>query len=149
MGFRCTSFFPTPAGHVMQSLWAPPPVFALLRRIVNVVSSLSISQHYLLGKSPHQPDASEPRNAATPSHVLFRPLEWLGWLNKEREPVAFAMQSDVEAMSLPPRNPPPSAPRRRAPLNTPLDIIHRLMNSPLLFDPVRAPRNPVALCHGV
>lgn len=29
------------------------------------------------------------------------------------------------------------------------DTIHRLMNNPTLFDPARAPRYPVVLCHGM
>ncbi|KAJ3520709.1 hypothetical protein NM688_g9124 [Phlebia brevispora] len=134
----------------MQTLWSPPPVFILFRRIVNVVSSLSISHHYLLGKSPVSPEASD-RNAAASSYTLSRPFQWLGWFNRDQDTPALAMQmqGEVEAAALPPKEPPPAAPRRRTTANTPLDLIHRLMNSPLLFDPIRVPRNPLALCHGL
>ncbi|EKM49783.1 uncharacterized protein PHACADRAFT_265467 [Phanerochaete carnosa HHB-10118-sp] len=47
--------------------------------------------------------------------------------------------------SEPQRRPPP----RPKPVNRPLDAIHRLMCSPALYDPVRAPRHPIALCHGL
>jgi hypothetical protein len=30
-----------------------------------------------------------------------------------------------------------------------LDEIHRLMKNPVLYDPLRAPRYPIVLCHGV
>lgn len=41
-----------------------------------------------------------------------------------------------------PRSPPPP------PLQS-QDTIHRLMNNPTLFDPARAPRYPIVLCHGM
>ncbi|KAF8558267.1 alpha/beta-hydrolase [Imleria badia] len=41
-----------------------------------------------------------------------------------------------------PRSPPPPPPPSQ-------DTIHRLMNNPTLFDPARAPRYPIVLCHGL
>ncbi|KAF7422796.1 hypothetical protein PC9H_010955 [Pleurotus ostreatus] len=53
----------------------------------------------------------------------------------------------------PPRNP-HNAPRhhRRTPRpkdDTPPDIIHQLLANPALSDPIRTPRYPVVLCHGL
>ncbi|PPQ88386.1 hypothetical protein CVT25_011265 [Psilocybe cyanescens] len=52
----------------------------------------------------------------------------------------------------PPRKPPPNTPfehrEPEIPVSSP-DAIHQLLMHPALFDPVRAPRYPIVLCHGL
>ena len=130
----------------MQTLWSPPPVFVLFRRIVNAFSAFSVSQHYLLQRSPPPPEGSERKRTAEAYNVL-RPFSWLGWVS--REPAAFSLAAEaVPSMQEPLRDlPPPTYPRRTL-RKRPSDPIHRLLRNPALYEPVRAPRNPVVLCHG-
>ena len=46
-----------------------------------------------------------------------------------------------------PHEPPEPADRDRDNRES-LDEIHRLMQNPVLYDPLRAPRYPIVLCHG-
>ncbi|KAI0351390.1 alpha/beta-hydrolase [Trametes cingulata] len=126
----------------MQTVWFPVPVAALFRRIVNVVSTLSISHHYL-----HQPPTdAEPRRSYS-----FQALQWPEWLSQSRRPWKLSMAYEGEAemdsqgddVGEPPRRTvSPSRPRRN-------DQIHQLISHPALYDPVRKPRYPIVLCHGL
>lgn len=51
----------------------------------------------------------------------------------------------------PPSFPPsrPNSPHEADSTEQPLPPIYRLMQNPLLFDPVLKPRNPIVLCHGM
>ena len=131
----------------MQTLWSPPPVFVLFRRIVNAFSAFSVSQHYLLQRTPPPTEGSERKRTAEAYNVL-RPFSWLGWVS--REPAAFSLAAEaVPSMQEPLRDlPPPTYPRRTL-RKRPSDPIHRLLRNPALYEPVRAPRNPVVLCHGM
>ncbi|GJE92665.1 hypothetical protein PsYK624_088200 [Phanerochaete sordida] len=120
----------------MQTIWFPAPVGVLFRRLVNVVSSLSISHHYLAQRS----EGSDP-NA---SSATVKILAWLPWTARTR----FALATDGNSSQGDPEPERKPAPRPR-PANRPVDVIHRLMQSPALYDPVRAPRHPIALCHGL
>ena len=126
----------------MQTIWSPTPVVVLFRRLVDVFSSLSISQHYLLQKTPPPSEANERKG----SRNIFRSFPWLEWL-RGTESVELSMEGVAQAADAPSPFPPPARPRESASKRS-LDIIHRLLYSPLLYDPVRAPRNPVVLCHG-
>ncbi|KAF5369596.1 hypothetical protein D9758_002629 [Tetrapyrgos nigripes] len=81
----------------MSSVYVPAQVVLLFRRIVNVISTISLSTHYLRSSSTS--------SSSTPS-------------TKPEEP---------------PRD----------------DTIHRLITNPALFDPLRKPRYPIVLCHGL
>ena len=128
----------------MQTVWFPVPVAAFFRRIVNVVSTLSISHHYL------SQSRSEP--AAHP------PLRWPAWLARTAKFDTQCFQrilhvdshtayTDLPVHTADIKDPPPpnctffSGSR-------PLDQIHQLIENPALYDPVRKPRYPIVLCHG-
>ena len=126
----------------MQTVWFPVPVAALFRRIVNVVSTLSISHHYL-----HQP----PADADPPRTHAFQALRWPAWLRVSQTPWNLSLadgsgastnpQGDDDLQEPPRRTMSPSRPRRN-------DQIHQLISHPTLYDPVRKPRYPIVLCHG-
>ncbi len=107
----------------MQTVWFPVPVAAFFRRIVNVVSTLSISQQYL--QSPADPDAPRSslrrRRASTPQHDAYTDLD----------------EAREKGNS-----------RRKTSSSWTPDQIHLLMNNPALYDPLRKPRYPIVLCHG-
>ena len=130
----------------MQTVWFPVPVAALFRRIVNVVSGLSISHHYL-----HLSDSDTPRPGTYS-------LRWPAWLARSQELSSLESSRRCRASSLdmyaevsenteiknPPRNPQSSNSRD----SWPTDQIHQIINNPALYDPVRKPRYPIVLCHG-
>ncbi|KAL5501802.1 hypothetical protein ACEPAH_9062 [Sanghuangporus vaninii] len=62
-------------------------------------------------------------------------------------------RESFDEKSLPPSDPLPSrrdpTPSPRTNPNLPLSPIYTLMNNPTLFNPVRIPRNPIVLCHGL
>ncbi|KAI8986279.1 Alpha/Beta hydrolase protein [Trametes punicea] len=126
----------------MQTVWFPLPVATLFRRIVNVVSTLSISHHYL----QQTPPDAEPRRT-----FAFQALQWLPWLGGSRgswkplladESGAYMDSQGDDVGESPPRTTSPSRPRRN-------DQIHQLISHPALYDPVRKPRYPIVLCHGL
>ncbi|KAH9890365.1 Alpha/Beta hydrolase protein [Cubamyces lactineus] len=126
----------------MQTVWFPVPVAALFRRIVNVVSTLSISHHYL-----HQPSA----DADSPRTHAFQALRWPAWLRASQTPwnltLADGSGADINPQGDDLQEPTrrtisPSRPRRN-------DQIHQLISHPALYDPVRKPRYPIVLCHGL
>ncbi|KAL1946076.1 hypothetical protein VTO73DRAFT_15203 [Trametes versicolor] len=127
----------------MQTVWFPIPVAALFRRIVNVVGTLSISHHYL-----QQPPAEkEPRRTTSAFHAL----QWPAWLANPERPWTLSwtdrMGAQVASQGSDVREPPrrtaaPTRPRRN-------DQIHQLISNPALYEPVRAPRYPIVLCHGL
>ncbi|KAI0671133.1 Alpha/Beta hydrolase protein [Trametes maxima] len=127
----------------MQTVWFPLPVAALFRRIVNVVSTLSISHHYL-----HQ----SPADAEHPSrrHNAFQTLQWPSWLTNSQRTWKLSLnsidmdsQGNREGRREPPRRTvsPPRSQRN--------DQIHQLLSHPALYDPIRKPRYPIVLCHGL
>lgn len=225
----------------MNTVWFPIPVSLFLRRVVNVISTLGITHHYLHTRPEvdqlEGPDARNGGNSNIGDRRVsscWRPLdgirsfEWPGWFNEEakltglgsrgtstvisgdlwrdriserviqsassqpllkhddlhvvlassisiswprwRWPTAarlttlFSEQAEqnsrdsessskIEYQSHPRKTPPPK-PRRRPPPRDnsvdpeTLDTIHRLIVSPVLYDPVRTPRYPIVLCHG-
>ena len=224
----------------MNTVWFPIPVSLFLRRVVNVISTLGITHHYLHTRPEvdqlEGPDARNGGNSNIGDRRVssrWRPLdgirsfEWPGWFNEEvkltglgsrgtrtvisgdlwrdriservvqsassqpllkhddlhvvlassisiswprwRWPTAsrlttlFSEQTEqntqdsessskIEYQSHPRKTPP--KPRRRPPPRDnsvdpeTLDTIHRLIVSPVLYDPVRTPRYPIVLCHG-
>ena len=124
----------------MQTVWFPVPVAALFRRIVNVVSALSISNQYL--HSTPDPDPPQPRPSA---------LQWSNSptadtrAHRGRPSTSYSYAYSEVAADLPEvterPNPDTSSSSRT-------DQIHQLINNPVLYDPLRKPRYPIVLCHG-
>lgn len=113
----------------MNSVFYPVGVVAILRRLANVISTLSISNQYLL-HTRAQPDENQ-----SPSHSTSAS-------NIDSEP---SNQLDSQRSSLvQPHSPPPPIPRKVEDV----DIIHQLLRNPTLYDPIRKPRYPIVLCHG-
>ena len=117
----------------MQTIWFPAPVCVLFRRLVNVVSTLSLSHQYLSQNGDSKTNWS-----------TLKSFAWLPWAN--RTGFALALDTDIPDTEKHIQRSPGPLPKPTT--NRPLDIIHRLMQSPALYDPIRVPRNPVALCHG-
>lgn len=131
----------------MQNIWFPAPVFLFFRRLVNVVSTLSISQQYLLQQQQQQQQHKSQENVWG-----FRTLEWLAqWTNSPR----FALANHSEEQQpyepsitrFPPPEPSPPPPQQQK-IPRPPDQIHTLLDNPVLLDPIRKPRYPIVLCHG-
>ena len=114
----------------MQTVWFPVPVAAFFRRLVNVVSTLSISQHYLQSQSPTDPDV---------------PVQWpasrIHGHRRGSNPRSADAYIDLAADEVEEKEAASSS------AWTP-DQIHLLMNNPALYDPLRKPRYPIVLCHG-
>ncbi|KAI1788833.1 alpha/beta-hydrolase [Ganoderma leucocontextum] len=130
----------------MQTVWFPVPVTALFRRIVNAVSAFSISHHYL-HQSPTDSDQPHPRSYS---------LRWTAWSRaksqevRRKSPVnssdAYMDRSErTEAKDSSRHSPPPADSYKSW---TP-DQIHLLINNPALYEPLRKPRYPIVLCHGL
>lgn len=136
----------------MQTIWFPAPVFVLFRRLVNVVSTLSISHQYFLQASANSgASAAAESNDRSSSWKVLKSLGWLSWAGGEAAETKFSLALEGDSHQASSFQPPQQTQRQSRPppqRNRPLDVIHRLMTHPALFDPVRAPRNPVVLCHG-
>ncbi|EMD39653.1 hypothetical protein CERSUDRAFT_132132 [Gelatoporia subvermispora B] len=140
----------------MQNIWFPVPVVLFLRRLINVVSTLSVSQQYLSRRSLVE-DQPKHANRDLPAEYwdAFRGVKWPQWMSGRRLPLQMAaaeeydMESDVgsssEEMNFPHRGPGPEKETR----SEPADTIHWLLQHPTLYDPVRKPRYPLTLCHGL
>ncbi|KAH9950676.1 alpha/beta-hydrolase [Amylocystis lapponica] len=140
----------------MSTIWFPAPVVLLFRRLVNVVSSVSISHQYLLQRAQTEAEAAggDDQDTRAPAGLwdVFRALQWPAWIGVDsrlwRLSLAEGLGSDGD--SLP--SPEPERPPRYEdvyPSRANQDTIHRLLNSPVLYDPIRKPRYPIALCHGL
>ncbi|TFK39091.1 Alpha/Beta hydrolase protein [Crucibulum laeve] len=194
----------------MNSVYVPVHVVVLLKRFVNVVSTLSISNQYILYKHAKAEEArlgaeTKPTPSRNPTLETLNGVKggnWPWWLlrsnwdrirlsNFDRSTTleeiressgmlkagsialpwlgkVWSMFSSLQtAGGAPPHNddPPPSAKRRnnkksskdpfklpsdmKEPDPTPPDIIHQLLVNPALYDPLRTPRYPIVLCHGL
>lgn len=186
---------------IMNSVYFPAQVVLLLRRIVNVISTLSISNQYLLLK---QASADEQRvnTRVADSPSLKHPqvklgdvgVRWPWWWSYRRDwewprlmlqdkwPVkqyqetttrahktlhwvgmhwswfsSTSGQMDAQTQVSTPQldfqdEAPRQSPPREPPIELdpiPLDIIHQLIQNPALYDPLRTPRYPIVLCHGL
>ncbi|KAG6887327.1 hypothetical protein C0995_016146 [Termitomyces sp. Mi166 len=177
----------------MNSVYFPAHVVLVLRRIVNVLSSLSISNQYILLKQaqadeeraklqPTNPKASslapsllDLQGQEWPNLTSLKSWDWRRTLNLAASSVNGspsigtrwswpALLSTFTQTDLPTARdpPPPLKPQKndkrsdaqtrlpeltRAP--APPDTIHQLMQNPALYDPLRVPRYPIVLCHGL
>ncbi|KZT53201.1 alpha/beta-hydrolase [Calocera cornea HHB12733] len=146
------------------------PPLALLRRLLTALSSLSLSpsahatQHH-----HHQPHEGAPARSVWQSlgwetvHNALA-LRW-PWRADLLEQVDTSSSSDAPpppSMRLPRPSasppPPPSGPgreqpqpqpQRPRPTHVPNTPLYQLYFHPALFDPIRTPRLPIVLCHGL
>ncbi|KAF8895207.1 Alpha/Beta hydrolase protein [Infundibulicybe gibba] len=166
----------------MNGVYVPIHVVALLRRFVNVVSTISLSNHYFhLVRHNNEPPTTHtlwetsgttgwipwpwemPRIWSDWSGGLHKPQvrswfltpntfggNWLPWLATTTD-AAYAEDSSVGASPHNPRpNPKQSKPYKPpSPPSADLDTIHKLLRHPALYDPIRTPRHPIVLCHGL
>ncbi|PFH54027.1 hypothetical protein AMATHDRAFT_170612 [Amanita thiersii Skay4041] len=122
----------------MNNVFVPPNVAVLLKRLANVVSTLSISSQYFA----HHSDKPNPKELSLP--WLARKWSW---------PPIFSLDSGGPPIQdFPP--PPRRQPRKfqtgstlpdKPDIPHPPDIIHQLIQNPALYDPFRTPRYPIVL----
>ncbi|RDB19050.1 Lipase 2 [Hypsizygus marmoreus] len=187
----------------MSSVYFPAHVVLVLRRIVNVISSLSISNQYLLIKqdrararaqstststststadagtlnppSSRAVDVEWPKwdwprlvllDAITQSSSRYKLktegicLPWIGGGWSWSAMLSTSTQQDTTPSApLPPLPSPPKRDQTQQPQwklerekereARELDTIHQLMQHPALYEPLRTPRYPIVLCHGL
>ncbi|KAK0487090.1 alpha beta-hydrolase [Armillaria novae-zelandiae] len=155
----------------MSSVFVPVRVVSLLRNLVNVISTISISNQYLLkqGAKTEEPEQQEP----PPSWMS---LDWEWWKSDDRwywnlgRPdsgilharafqwswSSFNLASLMELRNNQSYAPVQMPPSRKFPSDPPpepdaisQDIIHQLIRNPTLYNPLRTPRYPIVLCHGL
>ncbi|KAJ7624966.1 Alpha/Beta hydrolase protein [Mycena polygramma] len=151
----------------------------LFRRLVNVISTLSLSNQYVLHKQARAEEKAQGKQPARTAlnslkipewrwvlwdtsqsdssvvHASNNSLSWLSWvsmsgLQMESGP-GYSPNSSPD-MRPKPRKPPKSPPPEPLPemeQDTSPDAIHQLLLHPALFDPVRTPRYPIVLSHGL
>ncbi|KAJ7757049.1 Alpha/Beta hydrolase protein [Mycena metata] len=159
------------------------------RRLVNVISTLSVSNQYLLHKQARAEEKAEGRQPAwstlnslkipewrwvlwntTPLasrsgssivHASTGSLPWWSWPTLSMSTQSQKTGSDSAgstANNSPSTRPKPRKPYKSTPPNPPPDMdqdpptpdaIHQLLLHPALFDPLRTPRYPIVLSHGL
>ncbi|KAJ3771310.1 alpha beta-hydrolase [Lentinula raphanica] len=166
----------------MSSVYYPAQVVVLFRRLVNVISTFSISNHYLLHHSkprnsqPSYVDEKDQESSDWPWWMLRGSWEW-PWLVSQsywkqvhwswpRISLSSYQSLSVTEESYPSHTPSPgpstsssSSPKTsresREPQRDPEygenkdDTIHKLLRNPVLYEPLRLPRSPIVLCHGL
>ncbi|KAI0036012.1 Alpha/Beta hydrolase protein [Vararia minispora EC-137] len=134
----------------MQGVWIPVPVSLLFRRVVNVLSSLSLAHQVVFRRDDVLPSVD-------PVSIPWPRIRWpteLFSLEPEQSsssPLPPPPSGPSNSNSSPRPNPAPRPPdpTQSPPEDTRTDPIHVLMRSPALYDPVRTPRFPIVLCHGL
>ncbi|KIY62174.1 alpha/beta-hydrolase [Cylindrobasidium torrendii FP15055 ss-10] len=147
---------------MMSSVYFPVRVATLFRRIFNVVSS------YTLVNASSLP-APEPLNDKSAKVSVRQTLQWPtpnsvngtvwsqalsnGALSWSWLRLGLSSLTEVSSSSSGyPQPPSPKQdmdPKRNRSANRRRDPIHLLMNHPALFDPLRVPRYPIVMCHGL
>ncbi|QRV91878.1 triacylglycerol lipase [Ceratobasidium sp. AG-Ba] len=119
-------------GAMTVSTCAPSPILSIYRRVISIVSAGSQSAGGNVG-------FAQRRRLLWPrwrwQGVAQDTIRWPRWLSMSAANVARPNQERA-----------PQKTKRRPDLNS---TIYKLMNCPALFDPVRAPRNKIVLCHGL
>ncbi|KAI0292675.1 Alpha/Beta hydrolase protein [Multifurca ochricompacta] len=146
----------------MSNIWLPVPVALFVRRVVNVLSSLSITHHYLLPSRSSDPDPPELVPQWVASGRLSLP--WFRWptrlslFNPAPRSINYVQQSNDSTRreesghnhnSDPNHSCPPSQDFQSPGPSANGHPIHKLMQNPVLYDPLRPPRYPIVLCHGL
>ncbi|KAH6912578.1 lipase 2 [Coprinopsis sp. MPI-PUGE-AT-0042] len=169
---------------VMRSLAIPTHVAVLFKRLVNAVSTLSISHHCLETDSYRSlQETGAVSEKPYPTHCQSRWQEALSvfqekWNNAKDGwdagtyvqassvsipwwPSLFSSSPGQRQSSSAPEPkrshphrqqnsaPNPSKEGRDEEPELPKDIIHKLLVNPALSDPLRTPRYPIVLCHGL
>ncbi|KAF7292852.1 Ubiquitin-related modifier 1 [Mycena indigotica] len=128
------------------------PVVVLLRRLFNAISTLSVSKEYILQRKQRKALEAQQRNSSLHSASLSPHLELDPHSNSEYPSPIPPSHSSPKPHRHPRQSPPPPKPQTRedpeVPPESP-DIIHQLLHNPVLFDPLRTPRYPIVLCHGL
>ncbi|KAF7341981.1 Ubiquitin-related modifier 1 [Mycena venus] len=139
-----------------------------LRRLVNVISTLSLSNQYLHLKQARAEERAEGKQPTWTALNSFKVPEWrrLLWNTAASSPGSPIVHASKK-LNLPPdnsghipdtkRSKPRQPPKRTPPEPRPegerdisqLDTIHQLLLNPALFDPLRTPRYPIVLSHGL
>ncbi|KAH7885198.1 alpha beta-hydrolase [Phlebopus sp. FC_14] len=151
----------------MNNISFPVQIVAIIRRLFNVISTLSLTNQYLLSRiqsdnsSPQVPserlDGQEVSQQVQSHAQAGGSWSWLmSCILSESFSLATASHSttynepdnglstahdrgeDYRSSNAPNSN-----------KDEHQDTIHRLMSNPSLFNPVRAPRYPIVLCHGL
>ncbi|KAH7913972.1 alpha beta-hydrolase [Hygrophoropsis aurantiaca] len=128
----------------MNSVYFPVQVAAFLRRLANVISTLSLPSQYIVSKARNDENKEQIESEAT-CNLMPSQLNWPWYSEHQNQPYHPTNSNKTK----------PPAPKYPYPSNNdasdpgPHDTIHRLMANPVLFDPVRAPRYPIVLCHGL
>lgn len=119
-----------------SSTCAPSPILSIYRRVISVVSAGAAGGHGSAG-------SGQRRRLLWPrwrwQGVAQQTVRWPRWLS------VAALRTSDSNVARPNERVRPKA-KRRPDLNS---TIYKLMNCPVLFDPVRAPRNKIVLCHGL
>ncbi|PCH40383.1 alpha/beta-hydrolase [Wolfiporia cocos MD-104 SS10] len=136
----------------MQALWLPTPVTIFFRRLMHALSSISIIRH-----NPQQrPETDdESRGEGLKLWDAFRFIRWPAWIDHERASAHASASGNASESSMK-AGPSPTphveySPQRHESTATThsTDTIHQLLSNPTLYDPVRKPRYPITLCHGL
>ncbi|KAJ7507303.1 Alpha/Beta hydrolase protein [Mycena galericulata] len=152
-----------------------------LRRLVNVISTLSVSNQYLLLKQARaEKKAALESEGKQPTRTVLKSLKlpewrWVLWntaamTSESSSPNVHESSDSLPLWSpaasdsghvpntpskrpeapKPPRRPPPEPPTPDSEQDpSKLDVIHQLLVHPALFDPLRTPRYPIVLSHGL
>ncbi|KAF8133888.1 alpha beta-hydrolase [Boletus edulis] len=125
----------------------------LLRRLVNVISTLSLTNQYFV----HTPRLQ--LNIWSAFNSLSLDLGWLLYSRSTENVSAHEHASasntrlalDTTSSQVQPAHPSDEHPLSHFPQGDTerQDTVRRLMNNPALFDHSRAPRYPIVLCHGL
>ncbi|KAF7319389.1 Ubiquitin-related modifier 1 [Mycena chlorophos] len=125
----------------------------VIRRLFNAISTLSVSKEYLLQR--RRSKEAESSKGKSPLHAAALSTEL------ELDPGSDAglpppppppRRPETIPHPQPRQQPPPPRPQIRdepeVPPETP-DTIHLLLQNPALYEPLRTPRYPIVLCHGL
>ncbi|KAJ3801958.1 alpha beta-hydrolase [Lentinula aff. detonsa] len=164
----------------MSSVYYPTQVVVLFRRLVNVISTFSISNQYLLkhakpGNNQLESVNGKEQEGSDWSWWVFKASWKWPWLISEldwrqvhwswpRISLSSCQMLSITEDLYPPvtlsSGPSPSSSSSRKDSSRPRqdpsfdknkepDTIHKLLRNPVLYDPLRLPRNPIVLCHGL
>ncbi|KAG8790160.1 hypothetical protein FRC12_012633 [Ceratobasidium sp. 428] len=130
----------------MNSTCAPTPVLSIYRRVISVISSRNITRSSgLTRRRLLWPSWRSWRDQRASSAAVVDPPKWPTWLSLSALST-LATQTFSAESNVRPNEQERKRAKRRPDLNS---TIYNLMSSPALFDPVRAPRNKIILCHGL
>lgn len=149
----------------MSTIWFPAPVVLFFRRLFNAACTLSAISRQYQYPSQLQPSllsAEGGGNGMPDSEKILlwdsiRYIGWPSWLEGGafwRVALSDGLPNSRESDSLDQPSKPPSNDTRyslhsQAQDKRRDDVIHQLMSNPVLYDPLRKPRYPIVLCHGM